>query len=188
MTKRSYTPKEATTQKQVVSLLRTEFPEVVFFVNPFSELKLSGMSQKYIYALMREMKAQGWERGIPDLHIAAPGRGYTSLSIEFKRTEKDIPTYYMPRKKCLQIVNTDSKGQFSDKVQHLREQAQKLHHISEYGGLALFEYSYPKVKDLIHWYFGKGRHDFSIELATEFKMPKKYIGFEKVNIWKAESV
>ena len=174
---------EGAMQKRIIYYLRLQFPNVVFFANPFSELKLKG-PPRYKAKVLAGMKDQGWEKDIPDIHIAHKGRGYAGLSLELKRSIKEMPTYDMPRKKCLQIINKGANGMFSDKVNHLRGQALKLHRLNQAGNLALFECDERNIIDIIKWYLSISvGYDMKPSVKTEFKMRNERGKYEAVKIW-----
>jgi len=179
-------PPERDLQKALITYARRKYPSLAIFSNPMSELEFHNMSDNYRKKIIASLKAQGWEKSNPDTHFAHGNQHYSSLSIELKRTEKEMPLYWKPRKQCYEVENARENGTFDDKVIHLRNQARKLHDIAEGGGLAVFEYDLQRAKDLLDWYMDPLSHphiNLKIE-KTPINFYDKYTGKpELVNIY-----
>lgn len=117
-------------QEQVLlcEYIRYHYPLVIFFSD------LSGI--KLPMGLAKKVKGLKCSRGIPDLFIACPTKGYYGLFIELKRTGTKL------YKKNGDIY----------KDAHLEEQARVLDNLRKDGYRAEFCLGYQDAVTLIDWY------------------------------------
>jgi hypothetical protein len=110
--------------------LRYNYPVVIFFSD------LSGV--KLPIGLAKKIKGLKCSRGIPDLFIAYPSKGYYGLFIELKRTGTKL------YKKNGDLFQNE----------HLATQAKVLEHLRTDGYRAEFCLGYQDAITLIDWYLG----------------------------------
>lgn len=122
---------EFSEQKAICEYLSLQYPDVIFASD------LSGI--RLPQGLANKIKSLKCKRGIPDLFIYEPRRGYYGLAIEMKAT--GVTIYKQDGD-----LRTD---------QHLQEQEEMLTRLSHKGYLACFCIGYEKAKVIIDEYLNK---------------------------------
>ena len=111
----------------ICNYLKLQYPNVLFF-SDLSGVKLpKGLAVK-----VAKLKSR---RGIPDLFILAPRRGYHALCLELKKEGE---------------VLYKKNGEF--KNEHLQEQSEVLNELNQLGYRALFAVGFEQAKNIIDDY------------------------------------
>ena len=125
----TYIPKdEFSEQKSICQYLSLQYPDVIF-ASDLSGIKLSK-------GLALKIKSLKCSRGIPDLFIYEPKKGYCGLAIELKAT--GVTVYKQDGN-----LRTDT---------HLQEQEEMLLKLSKKGYLAVFCLGFDNAKLIIDSY------------------------------------
>jgi hypothetical protein len=125
----TYIPKdEFSEQKSICQYLSLQYPDVIFASD------LSGI--RLPQGLANKVKSLKCNRGIPDLFIYEPRKGYFGLAIELKAT--GVTVYKQDGN-----LKTDN---------HLQEQEEMLYRLSKKGYLALFCLGFDNAKLIIDSY------------------------------------
>ena len=125
----AYIPKdEVSEQKSICQYLSLQYPDVIFASD------LSGI--RLPQGLANKVKSLKCNRGIPDLFIYEPRKGYFGLAIELKAT--GVTVYKQDGN-----LKTDT---------HLQEQEEMLYRLSKKGYLALFCLGFDNAKLIIDSY------------------------------------
>jgi len=122
---------EALLQQAVCKYITLQYPDIIF-ASDLSGVKLS-------IGVAKKLKMLKSEKGIPDLTLYEPRKGYHGLCIELKRDgvklfKKDGITYSDP---------------------HYAEQAEVLSRLSTKGYLAVFCIGWDQARGTIDGYLGK---------------------------------
>ena len=125
----TYIPKdEFSEQKSICQYLSLQYPDVIFASD------LSGI--RLPQGLANKVKSLKCNRGIPDLFMYEPRKGYFGLAIELKAT--GVTVYKQDGN-----LKTDT---------HLQEQEEMLYRLSKKGYLALFCLGFDNAKLIIDSY------------------------------------
>jgi hypothetical protein len=116
-------------QKAVAQYIKMQYPDVMF-ISEQSGLKVSIGVAKYLKA------TRSPERGLPDMVILYPAKGFHGLCLELKTDYEEVYT---------QMGNMRNE-------KHVREQAQVLFRLNNLGYKALFVFGFDEAKKLIDLY------------------------------------
>lgn len=129
-------------QQRFINYIKREFPHLPVFCDAIGE-DLTDAGR------LRQSK-QRTRRGIPDVIIDYPSRGYHGARFEFKKTGTVI---YKKDGKSLraQPYRYVIKGRLYS-GDHLAEQAATLTELNRLGYFARFAVGFDKAVELLHWY------------------------------------
>ena len=126
--RRVYRKKEEKVQLQVCNYLKQKYPFVIFHsdgnglhLNKFQAISFSKLK---------------CSRGIPDLFIAEPKKGYSGLYLEIKKDKSEVYT----------------KKHKIRKTPHIQEQFEMLERLKDKGYYASFGCGFDSCIKLIDWY------------------------------------
>lgn len=130
-------------QQRFVNWIRREFPHVIVFCDVIGE-DLTETGRKRAYAMRTR-------RGIPDVIIDYPSRGYHGARFEFKKTgtaiyKRDGVTL---RKQSYRYQDRAGNWHVGD---HLAEQAATLTELNNCGYFARFAVGLDNAQRLFRWY------------------------------------
>lgn len=134
---------EESEQQKFINWIRREFPHVIAFSDVIGE-DLTDSGRK-------RAAAQRTRRGIPDVTILFPSRGYHGCCFEFK---KEGTAIYKRDGKTLRKQSysyRDKKGRIHT-GDHLAEQAATLKELNDHGYFARFAVGLDKAKRMFNWY------------------------------------